>query len=70
MSATTRTLTWSVVVADYEHWTAERLAAADADTTTVSYDDYAVSLVAEAMHEAGQAVVDANPDLFAVKDLI
>jgi hypothetical protein len=63
-------LTWSVLVADYEHWTTEQRAAAEADKSGTFYSDYAVGLVVKAMQAAGQAVIDANPELFASNELI
>lgn len=64
MSGDVRSLSWAVATADYEHWTAEQRAAAEADPDTRLYSDYAVGLVAEAMRAAGQAVMDAHPEMF------
>lgn len=63
MSATHRELRWSVVVQDYEHWTAEHRAAAEAEPGG-SYDDYAAGLLAEAMHAAGDRFIAEHRDLF------
>ncbi|HET9144091.1 hypothetical protein [Actinophytocola sp.] len=64
MSGDHRELSFAILTADYEHWTPEQRAAAEADPNTSLYSDYAVALVAEAMHAAGQAVIDAHPEMF------
>jgi hypothetical protein len=56
-----------IVTTDYEHWTDAQRAAAEADDETTFYSDYAVKLVREAIDAAAQAVIDANPEMFAVR---
>lgn len=70
MSGDHRELTFAIVTADYEHWTDAQRAAAEADDETTFYSDYAVKLVREAMDAAGQAVIDANPEMFNVRSLL
>lgn len=70
MSNTHVDLSWSVLVADSDRWTPEQRAAADADEMSLGYDGYAAGLVAEAMREAGEAVMAAHPEMFVLKELI
>lgn len=63
MSATLRLLDWSVVVEDIDHWTAEHVAAADAEPGG-GYDDWVVDQLRDSMHEAGQRFIQEYPDLF------
>lgn len=64
MSGDHREMTFWVLTTDCEHWTPAQLAAAHADPGTTFYSDYAVKLVWDAMHAAGQAVIDAHPEMF------
>lgn len=65
-----RELCFSITTTDYEHWTPAQRAAAEADSETALYSDYAVKLLDEAMRAAGQAVIDANREMFRVQELI
>lgn len=70
MSGDYREIPIGIVVASYEHWTPEQRAAAEADPDTRLYSDYAVKLVQDALDAAGQAVIDANPEMFQVRSLL
>jgi hypothetical protein len=70
MSGDHREISFAIVTTDYEHWTPEQRAAAEADSETSLYSDYAVKLVREAMEVAGQAVIDAHPEMFRLKEMI
>ncbi|HZA71298.1 MAG TPA: hypothetical protein VE476_00135 [Propionibacteriaceae bacterium] len=70
MSGDHRELVLGIVTTDYEHWTDAQRAAAEADAETTFYSDYAVKLVREAVDAAGQAVIDANPEMFQVRSLL
>jgi len=52
---------FSVTIRDSQHWTPENLEAAK-DCT--DYDDWAANRLEEVMRAAGQAFVDANPDVY------
>lgn len=70
MSGDQRDISFAIVTADCDHWTPEQRAAAEADPETSLYSDYAAKLVREAMGVAGQAVIDAHPEMFQVRSLI
>lgn len=67
MSGDYRELITGIATADYEHWTDAQRAAAEADTDSTFYSDYAVKLVREAIDQAAQAVIDAHPEMFKVR---
>jgi len=52
---------FSITIRDSQHWTAENLEAAK---DTSDYDDYAADRLEKVMRAAGQALVDANPDMY------
>lgn len=67
MSGDHREILTGIVTADFEHWTDAQRAAAEADDECTFYSDYAVKLVSEAINAAAQAVIDAHPEMFAVR---
>lgn len=69
MSATQRRLEFGATVEDPEHWSAEHLAAAEADPGGF-YDDWVVEQMEAVMRDAGNAFIAANPDLFRLDELI
>ena len=69
MSGDVREVAFWVTTTDYEHWTPEQRAAAEAAGAGI-YSDYAVQLLETAMRAAGQAVIDAHPEMFAIKELM
>jgi hypothetical protein len=70
MSGDHREISFGIVTTDYVHWTDAQRAAAEADPECTFYADYAVKLVRDAMEAAGQAVIDAHPEMFQVKSLL
>lgn len=68
MSATSMRLEWGVVVEDPDHWTTEHRAAAEAEPGG-SYEDWVVEPLRAVMAAAGQAYIDAHPDLFRHNEL-
>lgn len=69
MSATMRTLSFSIVVEDYEHWTKEHLAQCDKDDPG-SYDDWVVDKIYRVMAKAGDEYIKGHPDLFRGSEVI
>lgn len=63
MSATTLELRWSVVAEDSDHWTPASIEACERDDPA-SEADWVVDGLREAMQKAGNAYIEANPDLF------
>lgn len=65
MAAESRSVEFSYLVADYEHWTPEHRAAADADPDSSLYADWASARLSRVMREAGERFMAAHPDVFA-----
>ena len=57
MSNTMRTMSFSLIVRDYEHWTPEQIEAADRCPDCSTYDDHALHLVEDFMRKAGNAAL-------------
>jgi hypothetical protein len=68
MSGTSLQLVFSVIVNDYDKWTAEHLAAAEAQPD--DGDDWVRDQLSEVMRAAGDEFIRLNPDLFRVKEII
>lgn len=64
-----RTLHFSVIVEDHEHWTKEHSDKCDADDPE-SYDDWVVAQINEVMIKAGDDFIKAHPDLFRGSEVI
>ncbi|MGH7774441.1 MAG: hypothetical protein ACREQA_19635 [Candidatus Binatia bacterium] len=68
MSATRRTLTFSVVVNDSDSWTKEHKQAAE-EGVGGSYDDWAIEGLQDVMFTAGIKYIREHPDLFRIWEL-
>jgi hypothetical protein len=69
MSAHRHELRFAVVVADSDHWTAEHVAAAQADPGD-GYSDWVAGHVEAQMRAAGNRFIAEHPDLFALPELL
>ena len=64
MAGEMRHLQFTATTLDTQHWHPGWIAAADA-TQCGDYHDWIFGQLAKAMRAAGQAFIDAHPDLFA-----
>lgn len=69
MAKQLHTLMWGITTTDPGKWPAELAAAAESDTSTGSYSEWAVSGLKAAMEAAGREYVAKNSALFAT-DLV
>jgi len=75
MSSTTRTLFFTVGIADHEKWTPEHKAACAAamgrDPEELwTPDDWVTRELSEAMRTAGEKFIAEHPDLFKGKEIV